>query len=279
MKTAQIDVVALAQGSYRAVFSDFKRYLDIAWPWLGLSVLAVYGVERLVPAPSELEGDQIEGGLSLVQFILSLINLVAMCCFLAKWTRWLIHGEVPEGVAVLRFGRRESRVVLVTFGAGLLVGIPMGIALLFPTMLALSGSQVPAVPLLIVAGTVPLGVFFWLKLSLAPVLAALDLPGNAVKASWYLTKNAVFRLFSLVITVVLPAFFVQLLLTQGLALILGAEESALAGSAQQGVLIFIAVLFGFLMMSLVISAQILAVRELMSEEPANPKASAPEDRA
>ncbi|TAN52840.1 MAG: hypothetical protein EPN26_07490, partial [Rhodospirillales bacterium] len=184
MTKPSLDVSVLVRGTYRAVFSDPKRFLDIAWPWLGLSVLAVYGVERLAPTPADIEAGQADHGLSLVQFLLSLVNLTAMCAFLCKWTRWLVLNEQPEGADVIGFKRREVRVLLVTFAAGLIVGLPLALAFVLPFMFFLSSESPPAYAVLILAAILPAGIFVWLRLSLAPALAALDVPANAIKAAW-----------------------------------------------------------------------------------------------
>ncbi len=277
MPASSFNPFSLIRQSYELVFGNPKRFLDAAWPWLGLSVLAVYSFERLRPASTDMAADGSSAG--WFQFFTMLLHLVAMSGFLTKWTRLLLLMEAPAGLSVLAWKKREMRVLSVIVGSSLVVAVPLTVAILLPYV-ATNGESGPTsvYALLALAGFFT-GAFLWVRLSLTPIVAALDDPGNALERSWRLSRHNFWRLSLLMIGAALPLFAVQILVFNLLAQLFGGEDGMAPGTPGESVMVFLAVIMGFLMMTLVLTAQILAAKVLMQEGFANPAAKAHQDLA
>ncbi|CAA6606288.1 membrane hypothetical protein [Rhodospirillaceae bacterium LM-1] len=277
MPATSFNPFSLIRQSYEFVFGDLKRFLDTAWPWLGLSVMAVYSFERLRPASTDMAADGSSAG--WFQFFTMLLHLIAMSGFLTKWSRLLLLMEAPAGLTVLAWKKREMRVLSVIVGSSIIVAVPLTVAILLP-YIASTGESGPAsgYVLLALVGFVA-GAFLWVRLSFAPIVAALDHPGNALEKSWRLSANNFWRLSLLMIGAALPLFAIQILVFNLLAQLFGGKEGMAPGTPGESVMVFVAVIMGFLMMTLVLTAQILAAKVLMREDFASPEAKAPQGLA
>lgn len=245
-----LPVFETVKKAHLVVFTDLKLFLDVVWPWMAGSILAVYGFERL-------------DGMLPLQLALIALHIASISAVISKWSRWLLLRETPQGRAVFSWGKREGNVLFVTIAAGLCFVLPF----LLMLYLSASGEGEPSPWVFPLFALQMAGAFVWVRLSLAAVLAALD-EKRPLMSSWRLTKGNFWRLLAIPLLAALPLFFAQFTLAYAVAQALGFEESATPGTAAEGVHIFLSALTGFMIMAVVQSAQTLAAQELMREGPA-----------
>lgn len=244
--------------AHKAVFFDPKHFLDAVWPWMGLSLLSIYAFERLAGAE----------GYSILRLLLIVPHVVSLSAVMSKWSRWIVLGEMPVGRALFAWGRREWRVLGATFGSGLIIAAPM---LLFLFLFLAIGADALSLIVLPWLGFQFAGTYFWARFSLAPVAAALD-GENLFGHSWRATNKQVPRILAVSVGAALPLLALQLALSYGLATVLGVEESMTPGTPQEGVMIMLGAVTGFLIMAVVQSAQALAFKALMAPQaPSDPQ--------
>jgi hypothetical protein len=275
------DTFAILYRAYRAVFLDRRNFLDIAWPWLSVSTLSVYSIERFRPPLDEMMGDE-----ALFFTLLSVLHLVALIVFQSKWTRWLLLSEKPQGLRLLTFGGRELRVFL----AAIVSGLPMAVALVM-TMLAVGSliifsrqAQSEPVPNWIIWTPFSLlpGLYLWLRLSLAPALAALEQRGKPLFSSWRLTRKRAFRLFLAVLLSVLPLYGLEIIATFILAKITMLQEFrplAFHDGAAGGVVLLVTILINFAILSVMMSAQAFALESFRQADGSDQRPTVPQDPA
>lgn len=263
--------------AFGLLFGDFKRFLDIAWPWLGISTLAVYAVERMRPMP----GDVIENGLdplsSLLMVLLPIVHLGALCGFFAKWSRWLVQGEMPSGAALVAFSGREIKVLLMTIIISMPLAVPLflfALYFLFGPMQGLTlepeeaGRNFLAI---LLAGAI--GVYFMIRMLFSPILAALDGAANPLADSWRLTKGRAGRLFYLMFLAVAPTYLLEALVLFALVrflMALGVEPGELHDGAVGAVLLLMTILVNFVLLALLMTVQALALQIFRQEDASIP---------
>jgi hypothetical protein len=265
-----LSIFPLIRRAYESVLSEPRRFLDVAWPWLGLSTFCLYALERLKDSSDDLSPE-----MGFLFILLVMAHLAALNGFLVKWTRWLLLGEMPVGRAIFGWGRREWRALLATFLAGLPL-IPPILILAYAIALSAMNQESAATWGFVLPFVLVLGVFLWLRLSLAPALAALDASGNSLAASWRLTRKRTGRLLAIMILSILPLYGLEVMALYGFVQVmqlLGVEPQEMQGGAIQGAVIFVTIVINFVLLSLLMAAQALAMQEFRREDEANRPAS------
>lgn len=271
---APLQIILRALG---LLFGDFKRFLDIAWPWLGVSTLAVYAVERMRPAPEAVIEEGIDPLLTLLLVLLPFVHLGAMCGFFAKWSRWLVQGEMPSRAALVAFSGREIKVLLMTFVISLPLAVPLFLFALYFLFGPVQGLTLEPEEAgrnflaILLAGAI--GVYFMIRMLFSPVLAALDGVVNPLAESWRLTKGRAGRLFYLMFLAVVPAYLLEALVLFALVrflMALGVEPAELHDGAVGALLLLMTILVNFVLLALVMTVQALALQAFRQEDASVP---------
>jgi hypothetical protein len=163
---------------------------------------------------------------------LFLLGVVPMTLFAVNWLRTLLLGPAAAPGLGLRWGRRETRFLLL----GVWISLLAGLAVIFPlgALFAFLGSSAALLPFAL--GAALLGyLYILLRLSLALTAVAIDETGG-FSDSWAATQGVSGRFLLIVVLTALP-FQLAALLLPVLLVAVGLHDAAPFASLLAGVVL------------------------------------------
>ncbi len=220
--------------AFRFVWAERRDFVSLAS--LPVLVLALLAVVQAIVLPGET-GDVTPDGAESMEValapgqIMTLILNTGVSAFLyvafaVAWHRKiLLPAEVSTAATALRWGRRQSRYLLLWLMVSVIASAPVAVLVLFATALAGEEGLVLLPPVLVGAALATLFIYG----RIVPLLpaAAIDRP-LGVAASWSLTTGNGWRMMGIAFLPLFPVILVQLLVAMvfgSLAQAFGVEQS------------------------------------------------------
>jgi hypothetical protein len=254
-----LPVAALVRQSYALLGRHRDDLLRLGVvPVLIAFVIDAIALGTLTGAPVQETGTPTEAGSETAAAVapdpalfLFLLGVVPMTLFAVGWLRVLLLGPAAAPGLGLRWGRRETRFLLL----GIWISLLAGLAVIFPlgALFAFLGSSAALLPFAL--GAAMLGyLYILLRLSLALTAVAIDESGG-FSESWAATQGVSGRFLLIVVLTALPFQLAALLLPVLLAAV-GLYDAAPFASLLAGVAL------GYLVSAAALAAIALAYRRL-----------------
>ena len=204
MPMSKLPVWSTALGAYDFVWSERRPFLSLALPAIAiLSILTKMLGAMWATAPGTDEGigptavePSLGFGVVAVMAVYALATLAFWVTFCVAWHRhYLVPGEVATIRTALRWGRRQTRFLLLFIGIGViivllgLIGGSIGILILDPIILTL---------------LLNIGIaFVWARLAMLFPSTAVD-QRMSFGECWMFTRGNGWRLFLVIFLVEIP---------------------------------------------------------------------------
>lgn len=199
MSGPKLDVIATVREAYGGAWTHLGEMLRLIW-LPGLLYLSLsYIPARLFLALGMMASIVVVFAASLI-----LWSIIAVA-----WHRYILMGDLPPGRFHLKFGRRESRFLMVSIAVGLLV-IPGFLLMLFTMAVHLKQATVFSASVFILLSLLLLAVGLFFAARLSPLLpaSAVDDPVNA-RFVLRATQGNSWRIAAAFACVLVPAFVSQ----------------------------------------------------------------------
>ncbi len=197
----KLPVWSTVVGAYDFVWYERRPFLTLAFP--AIAILAILTTMLWATAPGTDEGvgpTAVEPGSGIGMMAFTVLYLVVMLVlwvtFSVAWHRhYLVSGEVATVRSALRWGRRQTRFLLLFIGVGAfivllsIVGGALGTLIIEPSI----------VTLLLNIGV----VFIWVRLALLFPSTAVD-HRMSFGECWMFTRGNGWRLFLVIFLVEIP---------------------------------------------------------------------------
>ena len=188
----RIHILPTVKAAFRGVFQDLQTFFYGSRGWITVIVILSVLSGGLVLMTDQVFWVLVIGYGSL---------LIAIPAFLVLWHRHTLLGEPVPKKGNIRFGAREIRFLIYSLApvgvavAGVLLIQYVGDTILRPRATAFTPGQggmglITAFAILVVVAV----AYVNSRLSLFAPLAALDVPGNLLSASWRLTEGNAWRI-------------------------------------------------------------------------------------
>ena len=213
-----LPVWSTIEDAFRFVWSERRDFVALATlPVVVLAILAVVLAIFLPSSDAELrqlaEGETeaafpaLTLGQSAAVFVNAVASIALYATFAVAWYRkLLVPGESTTVGAALRWGRKQTRFLVLWLLVSVLASLPVMLVALTTALTATPGALAFSPPLLI--GALVGGFYVYGRI--VPVLPAAAVDRTlGIPACWQLTKGKGWRLLAITILPLVPALFLQ----------------------------------------------------------------------
>lgn len=182
----KLPVAGITKAAYTAVFDPFRSFLAATWAWMILGTVVTVAVSVLLSLGGRA------GGL-----VADFLTLPVFAGAAVMWHRRIQLGERLQGLAALRFRRRELKFLALEIVLPLPLYLSLGIVFFVSLFGGAHWAAGISLTLVIAA------VYASLRVLLALPLIAIDEAG-ALRKSWALMKGNLLRFILIAVLILLP---------------------------------------------------------------------------
>ena len=273
----RVPVFKTVLGAYAFVWQARKDFVSLAIPlvvWLAIVGMLFSGLwpQMFATTPEEIEAAMANrwGGTMLGGLLFAAIYVAVLIMFAVAWhRRYLVPGELTTVRAALRWGWRQTRILLLTIAVGLIAALAYAVSLLVVSLIGvfLLGDQgrsaidgLAFAALVIAAGLVVLSIYG--RLSMWFPSTAVD-HRMSLRECWAFARGNGWRLALIIVLVAIPMVLLSLFVNVPMMLaVIGA--GLFYSLTVKLVVSLIQLAISLIMTAAGVSALSIAYRELMA---------------